>query len=186
MKSSTCILHPHLLHISWAPSAAQLVPNLVQGRFPINRLSTVVRFCQMFQLVHDRDVDRVLDTTDLAKINDLSRAVVTRATPSCSPECSARASFPPPPPPVYSTAEENLRLQEHVLRLRADVGRERMENASISESLTQAEARVSRCFLTLERAPALQKNENLRTRSLNVYSALPSHCKGCPAVGQRS
>lgn len=39
-------------------------------------------------------------------------------------------------------SEENLRLQEQVLRLRADVGRERVENASLAEGLAQAETRV--------------------------------------------
>ena len=41
-------------------------------------------------------------------------------------------------------AEENLQLQEQVLRLRADVGRERVENASLTERLAQAETLVSR------------------------------------------
>lgn len=40
-------------------------------------------------------------------------------------------------------AEENLQLQEQVLRLRADVGRERVENTSLTERLAQAETRVS-------------------------------------------
>lgn len=40
-------------------------------------------------------------------------------------------------------AEENLQLQEQVLRLRADVGRERVENASLTERLAQAETLVS-------------------------------------------
>eukprot|EP00903_Cladosiphon_okamuranus_P015598 g14403.t1 len=40
------------------------------------------------------------------------------------------------------TEEENLQLQEQVLRLRADVGRERVENTSLSERLAQAETRV--------------------------------------------
>lgn len=67
------------------------------------------------------------------------------------PPCRLSACTPGRPPAMscpsssmtpLRSPEDKLRLQEQVLRLRADVGREHVENASVTERLAQAEARV--------------------------------------------
>ncbi|CAM9566989.1 unnamed protein product [Ectocarpus sp. 12 AP-2014] len=64
------------------------------------------------------------------------------------------------------TEEENLRLQEQVLRLRADVGRERVENASLAESLAQAETRVEEEKARLRELEDLKRHLDSETEDL--------------------
>lgn len=69
------------------------------------------------------------------------------ATPDNVFSFSFSFSFSPVVPSTLTTTlspEDNLRLQEELLRLTADVGRERVEKASVAERLGQAEARVGR------------------------------------------
>ncbi|CAM9798826.1 unnamed protein product [Ectocarpus sp. 4 AP-2014] len=64
------------------------------------------------------------------------------------------------------TEEENLRLQEQVLRLRADVGRERVENASLAEGLAQAETRVEEEKARLRELEELKRHLDSETEDL--------------------
>ncbi|CAB1110575.1 unnamed protein product [Ectocarpus sp. CCAP 1310/34] len=64
------------------------------------------------------------------------------------------------------TEEENLRLQEQVLRLRADVGRERVENASLAKGLAQAETRVEEEKARLRELEDLKRHLDSETEDL--------------------
>ncbi|CAM9251616.1 unnamed protein product [Scytosiphon promiscuus] len=62
--------------------------------------------------------------------------------------------------------EENLKLQEQVLRLRADVGRERVENTSLTERLAQAETMVEEGKSQMRELEAAKRNLECETEDL--------------------
>lgn len=60
--------------------------------------------------------------------------------------------------PRVTPAEANMELREQVLRLKADVGRERVENESLAARLAQAQAQVSPEILHICRRRAILRH----------------------------